>query len=100
MNTCANGYRPLAIKFGRRPVYLASNILMFAAMVWLGFSTTADYTSFVVGRAFLGFFEAPIEAIVPSTITDIFFLHERGATMGYYGLAILGISISWKCADS
>jgi len=80
----------MAIKFGRRPVYLASNLLMFIAMVWLGFASTANYASMCLGRAFLGLFEAPIEAIVPSTITDIFFLHERGANMGYYGLSVLG----------
>jgi MFS family permease len=63
---------------------------MAVALVWLGFAATANFTSLTVGRAFLGLFEAPIEAIVPSTITDIFFLHERGAYMGYYGLSVLG----------
>jgi MFS family permease len=63
---------------------------MSVALVWLGFAATADLTSLAIGRAFLGFVEAPIEAIVPSTITDIFFLHERGACMGYYGLSLLG----------
>jgi hypothetical protein len=32
----------------------------------------------------------PIEAIVPSTIVDIFFLHDRGEKISLYGLSALG----------
>lgn len=82
--------RPLAIKFGRRPVYLLSNTLMGIACIWLGIASNVSYTPFIVGRAFLGLFEAPIESIVPSTITDVFFLHNRGARISMYGLSVLG----------
>ena len=83
-------WMPLAIKYGRRPVYLLSAILMSVACVWLGVASTKSYTPFIIGRAFLGIFEAPIESIVPSTITDIFFLHDRGAKVSMYGLSVLG----------
>ncbi|KAH7203449.1 major facilitator superfamily domain-containing protein [Fusarium oxysporum] len=82
-------YWPFAIKFGRRPVYLMSNLLMGVACIWLGIASNATYTPFVIGRAFLGLFEAPIESIVPTTITDTFFLHERGAMVSIYGLSVL-----------
>jgi len=32
----------------------------------------------------------PIESIAPSTITEIFFLHERGEKVSIYGLSVLG----------
>ena len=83
-------HRPLAIKYGRRPVYLLSNILMGVACVWLGLASNASYTPFIIGRAFLGLFEAPIESIVPTTITDMYFLHNRGAKVSFYGLSVLG----------
>ncbi|KAH8654940.1 major facilitator superfamily domain-containing protein [Tricladium varicosporioides] len=83
-------WMPLAIKYGRRPVYLASNILMGVACVWLAICAEKTYTPFIIGRAFLGLFEAPIEAIVPSTVTDIFYLHERGEKISLYGLGVLG----------
>lgn len=83
-------WMPLAIKFGRRPVYMLSNVLMVIACVWLGLASTATYTPFVIGRAFLGLVEAPIESIVPTTITDIFFLHDRGEKVSLYGLSVLG----------
>jgi len=82
--------RPFAVKYGRRPVYLFSNFLMAIACVWLGIASTRNYTVFIVGRAFLGAWEAPIESIVPSTITDIFFLHNRGELVSTYSLSILG----------
>lgn len=58
--------------------------------IWLAIAAETTYTPFIVGRAFLGLFEAPIEAIVPSTVTDIFYLHERGEKISIYGLGVLG----------
>jgi MFS family permease len=63
---------------------------MGVACIWLGIATTKSYTVLLLGRAFLGIFEAPIESIAPSTITDIFFLHERGEKVSLYGLSVLG----------
>ncbi|KAJ9610535.1 hypothetical protein H2200_005312 [Cladophialophora chaetospira] len=83
-------WMPFAVKFGRRPVYLLSTLVMGVACVWLGVASTRTYTPFLIGRAFLGIFEAPIESIAPSTITDIFFLHDRGARVSMYGLSVLG----------
>jgi MFS family permease len=63
---------------------------MGMACIWLAIAAGKTYTPFIVGRAFLGLFEAPIEAIVPSTVTDIFYLHERGEKVSVYGLGVLG----------
>lgn len=83
-------WMPLAVKYGRRPVYLTSNFLMGIACIWLAIASEKTYLPFIVGRAFLGLFEAPIEALVPSTVTDIFYLHERGEKISIYGLGVLG----------
>jgi MFS family permease len=63
---------------------------MGIACIWLAIASEKTYTPFILGRAFLGLFEAPIEAIVPSTVTDIFYLHERGEKISIYGLGVLG----------
>ncbi|KIX08806.1 uncharacterized protein Z518_03463 [Rhinocladiella mackenziei CBS 650.93] len=83
-------WMPFAIKYGRRPVYLLSTFLMGLACVWLGVASQKSYLSLLLARAFLGAWEAPIESIVPSTITDIFFLHDRGSKVAMYGLSVLG----------
>jgi len=62
---------------------------MGVACFWCGFGDN-QYSILLSGRAFLGIFEAPIESIMPSTITDIFFLHERGEKISIYGLSVLG----------
>jgi MFS family permease len=63
---------------------------MGAACIWLGFASETSYSGFLIARAFLGLFEAPIESIVPSTVRDIFFLHHRGTFMSLYALSVLG----------
>ena len=63
---------------------------MGVACIWLAIASEKTYLSFIVGRAFLGLVEAPIEALVPSTVTDIFYLHERGEKISIYGLGVLG----------
>lgn len=63
---------------------------MGVACVWLAIASQEQFTNFVIARAFLGLFEAPIEAIVPSTVADIFYLHERGEKIAIYGLSVLG----------
>lgn len=83
-------WMPFAIKYGRRPIYLFSSFLLFIACVWLAIASNKTYTIFLVGRAFLGAFEAPIESIVPSTVTDIYYLHNRGQLVATYGLSVLG----------
>ncbi|KAJ5430601.1 Major facilitator superfamily domain general substrate transporter [Penicillium cf. griseofulvum] len=83
-------WMPFAVKYGRRPIYLFSNFLMAIACIWLAVASNKTYTVFLVGRAFLGAFQAPIESIVPSTVTDMFFLHNRGELIAIYGLSVLG----------
>lgn len=62
---------------------------MGVACIWLGKASSVSYTALLTGRAFLGAWEAPIESIVPSTITDMFFLHDRGEKVSLYGLSVL-----------
>jgi MFS family permease len=58
--------------------------------VWCAIAAQKSYTDLLVARIFQGLLQAPVEAIVPSTISDIFFLHERGKMVGLYGLAVVG----------
>jgi MFS family permease len=70
---------PLANKYGRRPVYLASYAIYFASAIWLSFERS--YVGFLIGRILIGFGSGAAETIAPISIADVFFLHERGAVM-------------------
>ncbi|ATY61234.1 MFS transporter [Cordyceps militaris] len=73
---------PAANKWGRRPVYIASYTIYLATALWLIFEKS--YSGFLVGRILMGFGAGAAEILAPLTITDIFFLHERGTIMSAY----------------
>ncbi|KAI1190966.1 MFS general substrate transporter [Nemania serpens] len=67
---------PLAVKFGRRPVYIISYAIYLAAALWLVFERR--FAGFLLGRILLGLGSGAAETL------DVFFLHERGAVMALY----------------
>lgn len=72
-------WQPLINKYGRRPMYIISFTGYLATAIWSGLST--DYNSELVARVLLGFFSGAGECLGPATISDVFFLHERGTMM-------------------
>ncbi|UPK89680.1 hypothetical protein LCI18_000615 [Fusarium solani-melongenae] len=83
---------PIANKYGRRPVYLASYSVYFAVAVALIF--VKSYGGFLAGRILMGFGAGAAETIAPITIADTFFLHERGAIMSFYNCALsVGVAL-------
>ncbi|KAI1633838.1 MFS transporter [Biscogniauxia mediterranea] len=77
---------PLAIKFGRRPVYIASYLLLTATCIWCALATS--FESALAGRILLGFAGGAAELVAPLILTDLFFLHERGKCMVIYTCAL------------
>ncbi|KAE8138805.1 major facilitator superfamily domain-containing protein [Aspergillus pseudotamarii] len=79
-------WMPLIIKFGRRPIYVISFVLYVGTGLWCGFAKT--YSVELAGRVIMGLAAGAGECLGPMTITDIFFLHERGAAMSLYTAAL------------
>ena len=82
---CAIGcfiFIPLALKYGRRPVYIASTALLFAMMVWSSRMTTVN--ELFATNFFSGLGGAVNEALVGMTIADLFFVHQRGTMNALY----------------
>lgn len=73
---------PLANKYGRRPVYVASYVIYLASAVWAIFDTS--FEGFLAARIMIGVGAGAAETIAPITISDVFFLHERGTVMSLY----------------
>ncbi|KAH8787398.1 MFS transporter [Hyaloscypha sp. PMI_1271] len=85
-------WQPLINKYGRRPMYIISFTGYLFTAIWSGLST--GYTSELIARILLGFFSGAGECLGPATITDVFFLHERGTAMAMYNFATgSGVSI-------
>lgn len=72
-------WMPLIVKFGRRPVYVTSFVLYTACAAWAGGATS--YSSELASRIIMGFASGAAEVMAPLTISDLFFLHERGTVM-------------------
>ncbi|CAI7667778.1 unnamed protein product [Penicillium palitans] len=88
---------PLVIKYGRRPVYIASLILYFFMILGAGLAKT--YAGELTTRTILGIGAGAGECLAPITMADIFYLHQRGYGMAIYNSALsagvgLGIIIS------
>ena len=79
---------PLSTTFGRRPVYLASQLVNFGSMIWRAKAQT--YGSFMGACALNGFGAGPAETIQPAVIADIFFLHDRGKWNTLYWVVYMG----------
>ncbi|KAK8069608.1 hypothetical protein PG994_006224 [Apiospora phragmitis] len=78
----------LAVKFGKRPVYLVTSIGLFVANFWG--AEAKSFGSLVAARTICGFCMAPMEALVPASIADIWFVHERGYRTAIFNLGVLG----------
>ncbi|KAF2262505.1 MFS general substrate transporter [Lojkania enalia] len=62
-------WQPLALQYGKRPVYLVSILATLATQDLLG---------------------PPIESLCEISVTDIYFTHERGRYIGLYALLLAG----------
>lgn len=99
---------PLSVTFGRRPVYLATSLIMIASAAWMGcLQTTADvlgsnFMSGIAGAVNEALFNVTVRTLIQllgyelmsRKICDLFFVHQRGTMTGIYLMVvILGVSV-------
>jgi hypothetical protein len=73
---------PWAFTIGRRPIFLASILLLLAGGVWCQCSTSLD--SHIAGRIIMSLAAGQSEALAPLIIQEIHFVHERGRKIGWF----------------
>ncbi|KAI8932064.1 hypothetical protein NX059_010951 [Plenodomus lindquistii] len=83
--------------WGKRPFFVISTIILLATNVW-GYFTTS-FTSLAVMRVIQGMASAPLETLVTSTVSDMYFVHQRGTRISIWGCmlasgVLLGQTIS------
>jgi predicted MFS family arabinose efflux permease len=78
----------LAVKFGKRPVYLVTTLLLAVSCFWA--AEVQSFGSLAAARTIQGFSMAPFEALIPASVADIWHVHERGFRMAIFNLGVLG----------
>jgi MFS family permease len=78
----------LAVKYGKRPIYLITSQGLAVTCFWA--AGAKSFPSLVAARVVQGFCMAPIECLIPASIADVWFVHERGLYTGLFNLGVLG----------
>ena len=76
IGACIILYGPLAIKYGKRIIYIFGTITLIAADAWAARATS--YNSMMGARCLSGIGQGAYEALSLAMIPDLFFVHERG----------------------
>ncbi|KAI9690154.1 MAG: hypothetical protein M1822_009115 [Bathelium mastoideum] len=79
---------PISTSFGRRPVYILSQLICLGSCIWRARAKT--YGSFMGACVLNGIGAGPAETIQPAVIADIFFLHDRGYWSTLYWVVYMG----------
>ena len=62
----------LAVKYGKRPIYLATTVGLFVTCFWA--AEAKSFKSLVASRVVQGLCMAPMEALIPASISDIWYV--------------------------
>ncbi|KAL3480544.1 major facilitator superfamily domain-containing protein [Aspergillus californicus] len=73
---------PFALTIGRRPVFLASMVLLIVTGIWCACSQSLG--SHIAGRNIMSLAAGQSEALSPAIIQEIHFLHERGRKLAWF----------------
>lgn len=89
----------LAVKVGKRPVYLITTLGLAISCFWA--AEVTSFASLAGARTVQGFCMAPFEALIPASVADIWHVHERGMRMAIFNLGVLGgINLAGPIAGS
>ncbi|OCL06393.1 MFS transporter-like protein [Glonium stellatum] len=89
--------------WGKRPFFVISTVVLLITNVWGYFATT--FPSLAAMRVLQGIASAPLETLVTSTVSDLFFVHQRGSRLAIWSVmlasgVLLGQTISGFIIES
>jgi MFS family permease len=74
--------------YGKRPVFIVSVFLCLAGTIWCG--VAKSFGSLVGARVLQGTGISVWESIMYSSIGDLYFVHQRGSRMAFFGVCASG----------
>lgn len=83
-------FQPLALQYGKRPVYLFSMLATSLVCVWPPY--TRSNGEWIGSKILQGLFGSCIESLPEISISDLFFEHERSLGLALYGFTLMGVS--------
>jgi MFS family permease len=77
---------PLMREIGKRLVFLLSLYILVAGNMWS--LKTHDFNQLLAASVLSGFASSAGEAVVPTLVVDLFFMHERGTVMMVFHMVL------------
>lgn len=62
----------LAVKYGKRPVYLLCTVIMIVTSFWA--AASKSFASLVAARTVMGFGMVPGESLISASISDVWYV--------------------------
>ncbi|KAK7757746.1 hypothetical protein SLS62_000124 [Diatrype stigma] len=72
--------------WGKRPFFVISTMMLLASNIWGYFADS--FPSLAAMRIFQGMASAPLETLVTSTVSDLFFVHQRGLRLSLWNVML------------
>ncbi|CAR30789.1 ZYRO0E02288p [Zygosaccharomyces rouxii] len=85
-------FQPLALQYGKRPVYLFSMLATSLICVWPPY--TRSNGEWIASKILQGLFGSCVESLPEISMSDLFFEHERSLGLSLYALTLMGVSYS------
>ena len=86
--------------WGKRPFLFISSVILFLTCIWgQMIGSVHSFPQLAAMRIIQGIASAPLETLVTSTVSDLFFVHQRGTRLSLWGMmlaagVLLGQTIS------
>ncbi|EXJ88082.1 hypothetical protein A1O1_05010 [Capronia coronata CBS 617.96] len=84
-------FQPLALQYGKRPVFIFSMLATLAIQVWSAYCTTNG--QWIANKILQGFVGSPIESLCEISVADLYFTHERAKYMAMYAFSLTSSNI-------
>ncbi len=81
-------FQPLALQYGKRPVYLISMLATVAIMPWTPYCSSKG--QWIANKLLQAFFGAPVESLSEISLTELYFQHDQGTYVAFYGIFLFG----------